>query len=71
MRVNVYTEEITGEVAVVEKNGFHGLRIFLKSHGDLHDTPDDDDRSAITLWGLSAVQELLFNAALVLARRPS
>jgi hypothetical protein len=26
MRVNVYTEEMTGEVVVVEKGGFRGLR---------------------------------------------
>ena len=30
---------------------FFGARLFLKSATELHNTPDDDDRSAITIWG--------------------
>ena len=59
MRVNVYSQELTSEVKLVEKEGvnsdgdkevFHGVRLFLHSPEQLHDTPNDDDRSAITLW---------------------
>lgn len=60
MRVNVYAEELTDEVALVTTTGvsragrteqtFYGVRFFLKSHEDLHRTPEDDDRSAVTLW---------------------
>lgn len=60
MRVNVYAEEITEEIKVIRKPGsddreFLGIRLYLKSHEDLHFTKKegvvfDDDRSAITLW---------------------
>lgn len=59
MRVNVYAEEITGEVQIVEKDGHKGLRIFLDSPDSLHNRPDDDDRSAVTFWGMAKVVELL------------
>lgn len=61
MRVNVYTEEVTGECEVVTadytssrtgqpvKN--HGLRFILASSPRLHHIPGrDDDRSAVTIW---------------------
>ena len=60
MRINVYTEELPdfGDVRAVERvqktvNGktFHGARLYLRSPGSLHDRPDDDDRSAVTIWG--------------------
>ena len=56
MRVNVYAEELTDEVQVVEKTTeddqvFIGVRILLKSSDYLHHTPQDDDRSAVTIWG--------------------
>lgn len=55
MRINVYDEELTGEVVVVSTTAetgvtFYGVRMFLKSHPDLHHTSEDDDRTAITLW---------------------
>ena len=55
MRINVYEEELTSEVDVVstttsENKTFYGVRMFYKSHPDLHHTPTDDDRTAITLW---------------------
>lgn len=55
MRINVYEEELTEEVQIVPtqaKTGeiFYGVRMFYKSHPDLHHTAADDDRSAITLW---------------------
>jgi len=60
MRVNVYTEELTHEAEVVsteyvnKRTGKpmtnYGLRIFCKTHPDLHFLPSDDDRSAVTFW---------------------
>lgn len=55
MRVNVYAEELTDEVKVVETTAdtgrkFYGLRFFLCSPEELHHSPGDDDRSAVTLW---------------------
>lgn len=62
MRVNVYAEEITGEVKVVEKDGFIGLRFYLASAPELHNTVNDDDRSAVTLWGASKSESLILAA---------
>lgn len=59
MRVNVYGEEITGEVRVVEKDGRYGLRVYLDSPASLHNTADDDDRSAVTFWGMCKVEDIL------------
>lgn len=59
MRVNVYAEEITGEVKVVNKDGFIGVRFYLASANELHNTPTDDDRSAITFWGMRKFCTLL------------
>lgn len=56
MRVQVYNEEFTDEIVVIEKTAadtgvtFYGVRLFLKSPDDLHSTPEDDDRSAVTFW---------------------
>jgi hypothetical protein len=55
VRINVYSEELTDEVRLVTKKMddgrvFYGLRFFVKSAPELHDDPEDDDRSAITLW---------------------
>ena len=58
MRINIYAEELTEEVKVIRKPStesplnreFLGIRLYLKSHADLHNTPNDDDRSAVTLW---------------------
>lgn len=61
MRVNVYTEELKLEAEIVEADYVssrtgqpmtnYGLRIYLKSHPDLHYIPGrDDDRSAVTFW---------------------
>lgn len=60
MRINVYAEELPEEddVAIerVETTAsigrkFFGARLYLKSPQELHHTEDDDDRSAITIWG--------------------
>jgi hypothetical protein len=55
VRVNVYAEELTSECELVKKTAetgttFYGLRFYLKSPPDLHNSASDDDRSAITLW---------------------
>jgi hypothetical protein len=56
VRINVYSQELTKEVALVNKvdesNGirYYGVRLYLASPEILHHTPDDDDRSAITFW---------------------
>lgn len=55
MRINVYAEELTSEAQIIEKKMedgrvFYAVRLFLKSTKDLHHTPEDDDRSAITFW---------------------
>ena len=77
MRINIYTEELTDEVAIVSKEGigddgkprtFYGLRFFLKSPDELHHNEEDDDRSAITFWGLSVVKPLMEKAIATLKR---
>ena len=55
MRLNIYYEEITHRVEVVEKTAdtgrsFLGLRIHLRSPPELHHTKEDDDTSAVTFW---------------------
>lgn len=56
MRINVYAEELTSEVQVIEKTAedtgvtFYGIRVFLESPDKLHHTAEDDDRSAITFF---------------------
>lgn len=50
MRIQVYAEEMTGEVEVVTKNGYQGIRFYLQSGPSLHHTALDDDRSAVTFW---------------------
>jgi hypothetical protein len=59
MRVNIYSQEVTAEADRVTKFGtdqdgepaaFHAVRLYLNSAPELHHTPDDDDRSAVTIW---------------------
>jgi hypothetical protein len=55
MRINVYSQELTDEVALVEQKAdtgavYSGVRFMLHSSPRLHDRPGDDDRSAITFW---------------------
>lgn len=65
MRINVYTEELNplepplAEIVTAdyissrtgEQMRNYGLRVYLKSHPDLHYVPPrDDDRSAVTFW---------------------
>ena len=55
MRINVYSQELTDEVNMVEKKSNTGLvysavQIMLHSSEKLHHPPQDDDRSAVTFW---------------------
>ncbi|WP_250489945.1 hypothetical protein [Caballeronia sp. INML2] len=55
MRINVYSQELTDEVLLIEKESNTGLvysavQIILHSSDKLHHPPQDDDRSAVTFW---------------------
>lgn len=55
MRINVYSQELTDEVQVFEKESNTGLvytavALMLHSSPLLHHPPKDDDRSAVTFW---------------------
>ena len=47
MRINVYSQELTDEVTGLV---YHAVQLILHSSDRLHQTPDDDDRSAVTFW---------------------
>lgn len=55
MRINVYSQELTDEINVIEKESNTGLvytavQFMLHSSPLLHHPPHDDDRSAVTFW---------------------
>jgi hypothetical protein len=55
MRINVYSQEITDEVNLLEKESNTGIvysavQFILHSSPMLHHPPQDDDRSAVTFW---------------------
>jgi len=55
MRINVYSQELTDEVKLVEKESNTGItysavQLILHSSPMLHHPPKDDDRSAVTFW---------------------
>lgn len=60
MRLNLYSQELILDdsdraLEIVTKESdtgvvYSGIRMFLHSSDKLHDTDDDDDRSAITWW---------------------
>lgn len=56
MRINVYSQELTKEVSLIETvakdtgRTYYGIRLHLASPDILHHTAEDDDRSAITFW---------------------
>ena len=55
MRINVYSQELTDEVNLIEKVSNTGLtysavQLMLHSSPMLHHPPEDDDRSAVTFW---------------------
>ena len=55
MRINVYSQELTNEVILIEKVSNTGVpykaaQLVLHSSLKLHHPPEDDDRSAVTFW---------------------
>ena len=55
MRTNVYAQELTNEVKLVAKKSntgitYHAVQLMLHSSPMLHHPPQDDDRSAISIW---------------------
>ena len=55
MRINVYSQELTDEVILIEKASntgvtYHAAQLLLHSSPKLHHPPRDDDRSAVTFW---------------------
>lgn len=75
MRVNVYAEEMTNRIEVIEKttdNGlFTGLRFYLELpvsvtggqvKGPFMHHPGDDDSAAVTFWGKQDLRKALIAA---------
>ena len=55
MRINVYSQELTSEVVLIQKESNTGItycaaQLILHSSPMLHHPPADDDRSAVTFW---------------------
>lgn len=79
MRVNIYAEEMTERIEIVEKEidgqTFTGIRFYLElpvTVGDnqfagpfLH-KPGDDDSAAVTFWGKRDLHKVLIKALSVL-----
>lgn len=66
MRVNVYSEEITQRIELVEKNEFVGIRFYLElpvtiptgagvtiHRGPFRHPEGEDDSAAVTFWAKS------------------
>ena len=83
MRVNVYAEEMTDRVELVEKEGYIGLRFYLylpvttpdgQVRGPFRHKPEtylselDDDSSAVTFWGKRDLRDNLRRALALLER---
>lgn len=76
MRVNIYAEEMTRRVEIVEKTidgiTFTGLRIYLympvttpqggQIQGPFIHREGDDDSSAVTFWGKTSFRDVLRDA---------
>jgi len=55
VRLNIYSQELTSEVILIEKPSntgitYHAAQLILHSSERLHHPPADDDRSAVTFW---------------------
>ena len=80
MRVNIYAEEMTNNVEIVEKTTedgtFTGLRFWLhlpvtqpdgsQSQGPFMHRQGGDDSSAVTFWGKKSLHEVLVQALTLL-----
>ncbi len=73
MRINIYNDEVTGEITIVEKYAqaheavFVGARMFLTSREDA----SDDDKDALTFWVSSDGSDWIgvYNAMCEMAQR--
>lgn len=43
--------ELVSKYVKDTKKTFYGVRIYLKSHPDLHHSEEDNDENAVTIWG--------------------
>ena len=75
MRVNVYAEEMTDRIEIIEKQGFTGLRFYLylpvtvganQFQGPFKHGAGDDDSAAVTFWGKADLRENLKKALVML-----
>ena len=79
MRVNIYAEEMTDRVEIVEKTidgvTFTGLRFYMELpatvdgrqyQGPFMHRPGDDDSAGVTFWGKSDMRGLLRKSLKVL-----
>lgn len=76
MRINIYAEELTSDVEIIEKTTpdgtFTGVRFWLElpvtlpdgtqAQGRFIHKPGDDDSSAVTFWGKRKLKEALEKA---------
>lgn len=81
MRVNIYAEEMTDKIEIIEKevdgNKFIALRFYLELpvvvkgkqyKGPFMHRPGDDDSSAVTFWGKQDLRKVLRKALKLLDR---
>ena len=79
MRVNVYAEEMTDRVEIINKvidgQTFTGLRFYLElpatvggqqHQGPFMHRPGDDDSAAVTFWGKRDLRKVLRKALAML-----
>lgn len=79
MRVNVYAEEMTDRVEIIEKRTadgeFLGVRFYLElpvkvgaleARGPFMHRPGDDDSAAVTFWGKRELRKALERALTLL-----
>jgi len=72
VRINVYAEEMTDRIEIIEKEAdghvFTGLRLYLELpvtyrgqnvQGPFIHRPGDDDSSAVTFWGKRDLRDVL------------
>lgn len=78
MRVNVYAEEMTHRVELVQKGDFTGVRFYLELpvtvgkeqvSGPFLHHENDDDSSAVTFWGKRELRIVLKKALALLDER--
>lgn len=75
MRVNIYAEELTDKVEIIEKeiegSTYSAVRFYLELpatvdgkqyQGPFMHRPGDDDSSAVTFWGKKKLRDLLVEA---------